>query len=100
MRQYIHLVSNTTAPTPIDLWQVSTAHTPPQVADNYSLGYFWNLRNNTWETSAEVFYKDMQRLVEYKDFAQLLLNDNLETELLFGKGRAWGTAIFIRRWTG
>lgn len=104
MRQYIHLISNTTAPTPIDLWQVSTAHTPPQVADNYSLGYFWNLRNNTWETSAEVFYKDMQRLVEYKDFAQLLLNDHLETELLSGKGRAWGTEIFIRRlkgrWTG
>ena len=104
MQQYIHLVSNTTAPTPIDIWQVSTAHLPPQIADNYSLGYFWNLKDNLWETSAEIFYKDMKNLVEYKDFAELLLNDHLETELLSGKGRAWGTELFIRRlkgrWTG
>ncbi|HEU5146760.1 MAG TPA: TonB-dependent receptor, partial [Chryseosolibacter sp.] len=104
MIQYIHLISNTTAPTPVDIWQVSTEHTPPQLADNYSIGYFWNLKDNAWETSAEVFYKDMKSLVEYKDFAELLLNDHLETELLSGKGRAWGTELFIRRlkgrWTG
>jgi hypothetical protein len=53
MRQYIHLISNTTAPTPIDLWQVSNEYLPPQIADNYSVGYFWNLKDNKWETSAE-----------------------------------------------
>lgn len=104
MIQYIHLISNTTAPTPVDVWQVSTVHTPPQLADNYSLGYFWNLKDNLWETSAELFYKDMHNLVEYKDFAELLLNDHIETELLSGKGRAWGAELFIRRlkgrWTG
>ena len=104
MRQYIHLISNTTAPTPIDLWQVSTAYLPPQVADNYSLGYFLNMKDNLWETSFEVFYKDMKNLIEYKDFPQLFLNDHLETELVSGKGRAYGAEAFIRRlkgrWTG
>lgn len=104
MRQYIHLISNTTAPTPIDLWQVSNQYLPPQIADNYSIGYFLNLKENIWETSAEVFYKQMQNLVEYKDFPTLYLNNHLETELLSGKGRAYGGEIYIRRlkgrWTG
>ena len=100
MRQYIHLISNTTSPTPIDLWQVSNGYLPPQIADNYSVGYFLNLRNNAWETSAELFYKKMQNLVEYKDFAQLFLNNHLETELLTGRGRAYGGELYIRRIKG
>jgi hypothetical protein len=104
MRQYIHLVSNTTAPTPVDIWQVSNNYIPPQLADNYSLGYFWNLGDNVWETSAEVFYKDMSNLVEYKNFPQLYLNNHIETELLAGKGRAYGMELYIRKlkgaWTG
>lgn len=100
MRQYIHLISNTTAPTPIDLWQVSNGYLPPQIADNYSVGYFLNIRNNAWETSAELFYKKMQNLVEYKDFAQLYLNNHLETELLTGRGRAYGGELYIRRIKG
>jgi hypothetical protein len=104
MRQYIHLISNTTAPTPIDLWQVSNEYLPPQLADNYSLGYFLNIKDNRWETSVEVFYKKMENLVEYKDFPSLFLNDHLETELLTGSGRAYGGELYIRRlkgkWTG
>lgn len=100
MRQYIHLISNTTAPTPIDLWQVSNEYLPPQIADNYSAGYFLNLKENEWETSVEFFYKDMQNLVEYKDFPTLFLNRHIETELLTGKGRAYGGEIYIRRMKG
>jgi hypothetical protein len=104
MRQYIHQVSNTTAPTPIDLWQVSNSYLPPQIADNFSVGYFHNIKDNRWETSAEVFVKNMSNLVEYKDFPQLFLNNHLETELLTGKGRAYGGEVYIRRlkgkWTG
>ena len=84
MRQYIHLISNTTSATPIDLWQVSNEYLPPQIADNYSLGYFINIKDNRWETSAEVFYKKMENLIEYKDFPSLFLNNHLETELLSG----------------
>ena len=104
MRQYIHLISNTTAPTPIDLWQVSNAYLPPQIADNYSIGYFLNLKDNLWETSIEFFYKKMSNLVEYKDFPSLFLNNHLETELLTGLGRAYGGEIYLRKlkgkWTG
>ncbi|MBA4053725.1 MAG: hypothetical protein C0490_03345 [Marivirga sp.] len=100
MRQYIHLISNTTSSTPIDLWQVSNEYLPPQIADNYSAGYFLNLKDNQWETSAEVFYKDMKNLVEYKDFPELYLNHHLETELLSGVGRAYGGEIYIRRIKG
>ena len=104
MRQYIHLISNTTAPTPIDLWQVTNAYLPPQIADNYSAGYFLNLKDNRWETSVEFFYKKMQNLVEYKDFPELFLNNHLETELLTGEGRAFGGELYIRKlkgkWTG
>lgn len=104
MRQYIHLISNTTAPTPVDLWQVSTEYIPPQIADNYSIGYFLNLDDNKWETSAELFFKSMKNLVEYKDFPSLYLSTHIETELLSGKGRAYGGEIYIRRlkgqWTG
>ncbi len=104
MRQYIHQISNTASATPVDLWQVSTSYLPPQIADNYSAGYFWNLKNNTWETSIEFFYKRTQNLVEYKDFPALYVNPHLETELLSGDGRAYGTEFLIRkikgRWTG
>ena len=104
MRQYIHLISNTTSPTPIDLWQVSNEYLPPQIADNYSLGYFINIKDNRWETSAEVFYKKMENLIEYKDFPSLFLSNHLETELLSGSGRAYGAELYIRRlkgkWTG
>jgi hypothetical protein len=104
MRQYIHLISNTTSPTPIDLWQVSNEYLPPQITNNYSVGYFLNLNDNRWETSVEFFYKDMRNLVEYKDFPTLFLNDHLETELLTGKGRAFGGEFYVRKlkgkWTG
>jgi hypothetical protein len=74
------------------------------VADNYSVGYFLNLKDNLWETSGELFYKKMDNLVEYKDFPTLFLNDHLETELLNGKGKAWGGEFFLRKlkgkWTG
>ncbi len=104
MRQYIHLISNGTAPTPVDIWQVSNPHIGPQVADNYSIGFFQNVKENMYEISSEVFYKTIANLVEYKDFAQLLLNNHLETELLQGKGKAYGVELFAKKnigaWTG
>lgn len=104
MRQYIHQISNTTAPTPVDIWQVSNEYLPPQIADNFSIGYFANLNENTWETSAELFYKSMDNLIEYKDFPDLYMNTHLETELRPATGRAYGGELYLRkikgRWTG
>ena len=104
MRQNLHLISNTTTPTPVDLWQVGTEFLPPQIADNYSLGYFFNLKDNLWEVSAEGFYKRMTNLVEYKNFPELFLNNHIETEVVTGRGRAYGGELYIRklkgRWQG
>ncbi len=100
MRQYIHLISNTASPTPIDIWQVANEYLPPQIADNYSIGYFQNLKNNLWETSLEFFVKDMRNLVEYKNFPQLYLNRHIETELLSGVGHAYGGEAYIRKLKG
>ncbi len=98
--QYIHLISNTTAAVPVDIWQVSTAYIPPQSTHNFSMGYFQNFKNNEWETSLEVFYRKMNNVVEYKDLPQLLLNDHIETEVLTGIGRAYGTELSVKKITG
>ena len=104
LAQYVHLISNTTASTPIDIWQVSTEYVPPQLAANYSIGYFQNFEQNRWETSFEIFYKDIQQSIAYRDLPTLLLNEQLEIDLLTGIGRAFGTELSIKkntgRWTG
>ncbi|MEO1218041.1 MAG: TonB-dependent receptor [Bacteroidota bacterium] len=104
LRQYIHLVSNSTAPTPVDIWQVSTPYIPPQTADNFSIGYYQNFYQNVFESSIEFYYKNILNLIDFKDFPDLLLNDHIETDLISGTGRAYGGEFYLRRkagrWTG
>jgi CarboxypepD_reg-like domain/TonB-dependent Receptor Plug Domain len=97
MRQYVHLISNTTAISPVDFWKASDTHIPPQIADQVSLGFFKNFKENTFETSIETYYKDIQNLVEYKNGARLFFNPNLETELLAVKGIAYGIEASIQK---
>ena len=103
-RQYIHLISNSTAPTPVDIWQVSNPYLPPQIADNFSIGYFRNFNKNVFESYIEFYYKHIDNLVDYQDFPELLLNNHIETDLVSGLGRAYGMEIYFRRkagrWTG
>ncbi|MDR8390582.1 TonB-dependent receptor [Aliifodinibius sp. S!AR15-10] len=103
-QQYIHQITNATSPTPAAIWQVSTPHIEPQKADMFSVGYFQNFKDNTWETSLELYYKQIENLVEYEDFAELHLNDHLETDLLSGDGEAYGAELYIKKrvgdWTG
>jgi outer membrane receptor protein involved in Fe transport len=96
-RQFIHLISNTTAISPIDYWKLSGRYVAPQVADQFSLGYYRNFLDNTFETYVEGFYKDMTQLVDYKDGASLLLNPHLETELLPAVGRAYGVEVSLQK---
>ncbi|MEM1320155.1 MAG: TonB-dependent receptor [Bacteroidota bacterium] len=100
MAQYLHLVSNTTASTPVDVWTPSTNNIKPQLADQVALGYFKNFKNNTFVTSAEIYYKDFQNMVEYIDGADLLLNEFLEGDLLTGDGRAYGFELQIEKKKG
>ncbi|MCS6969343.1 MAG: TonB-dependent receptor [Cytophagales bacterium] len=100
MAQYIHLVSNTAASTPLDIWTPSTNNILPQLADQIALGYFRNFRENMFETSLEVYYKSMQNQLDYIDNADLLLNRFLEGDLIQGIGRAYGMELFIRKTKG
>jgi hypothetical protein len=100
LRQYIHLTSNTVAPTPVDVWQASNLYIPPQIADQYSVGWFLDGKDKKWETSLEVYYKPVKNLLEYKNLPQLILNRRLETELLAGIGRAYGAEFSIHKTQG
>ena len=100
MRQYIHLISNTTAATPVDIYMPSGRFIQPAIADQVGLGYFRNFFNNRYEGSVEVYYKQFQNLVDYKDEAELLLNNTLETELFTGNGQAYGLEVQIKKKRG
>lgn len=97
MAQYIHLISNTSASTPLDIWMPSTNNLRPELADQFAVGYFRNFKDNTWETSVELYYKDMRQQVEYIDGADLRLNQYLEGDLMEADGRAYGAEFLVRK---
>ncbi len=97
MRQNMHLISNTTSITPTDIWKLSDKYVRPQIGDQYAIGYFRNAIGNAIESSVEVYYKDINNLVEYKDGAEILMNDQLETDLLSGVGKAYGAEFFLAK---
>ena len=100
MNQYIHLISNTTTPNPLDLWAPSGPYIEPQYSDQIALGYFRNFDSNNYESSVEVYYKKLYNQVDYIDGASLILNNNLETETLRGDGRAYGIELYLKKNTG
>lgn len=100
MVQNLHLISNTSSPTPLDVWLPSSKYIKPLIADQVALGYFRNFKNNTFETSAEIYYKDMRNVLDYKDGAELFLNEDIETELLHGDGYAYGLELLVKKQEG
>lgn len=100
MRQYLHLVSNTAAITPVDVWQMSNSHIRPAVSDQLAVGYFRNFQGNSIEASVELYYKLTKDILDYKGGANLLLNPTLEADLLQGKGRARGIEFLVRKKEG
>ncbi len=99
-KQYLHLASNSTAGLPLDVWIPSTPNIAPQIADQGSLGYFRNFKNNMFEASVEVYYKEMQNQVDFKDHAQILLNPKLEGEIRVGLANSYGVEILLRKQIG
>lgn len=100
MVQNLHLITNTQSPTPLDIWLPSSTYIKPLIVDQVALGYFRNLNNNMWETSLEVYYKNMQNVLDYKEGAELFLNENIETELLHGSGESKGMELLIKKSKG
>lgn len=97
MYQFIHLISNTATISPTDIWKLSDGFLKPQIVDQYSLGIYRNFKGNIFETSVEVYYKDIQNVVEYKDGAKLLVKNHLETEIVPGQGKAYGVEMFVKK---
>ena len=101
MSQYIHLISNTTASNPLDVWRPSTNNIEPQIGDQYAAGLFKNFGpNNDYEVSVEGYYRDTKNQIEYIDGADILINEYLEADLLSGIGRAMGIEFYLKKNTG
>jgi hypothetical protein len=98
--QYIQLASNSTGGSPLDVWFPSGPNVKPQVGDQIAIGYFKNLKENLIETSVEVYYKKMYNQIDFKDHANLLLNEKMEGELRFGDALSYGIEFFIKKNTG
>jgi hypothetical protein len=98
--QYLHLLSNTSAGSPSDLWIPVSNIIKPQIGNQFSAGYFRNFLDDVFETSIEAYYKTMDNIVDYKNGANILFNPTIETELLFGKGWSYGTEFFIKKRVG
>ena len=95
--QNIHLLSNSTSSTPTDLYVMSSNNIKPEIADQVSTGYFRNFSDNLFEFSAEIYYKWMQNQIDYKDGAQLIANQDVESQLTYGSGRAYGLELFLKK---
>mgnify|MGYP001053780946 CR=1 FL=1 len=100
MLQYIQIVSNTAATTPLDVYTPSTNNVKPLIADQGTIGYYRNFKDNTYETSIEVFYKYLQNQLDYVDNADLLINKYVEAQFLQGIGRAYGLELYIKKTKG
>ncbi|MGB5555228.1 MAG: TonB-dependent receptor [Flavobacteriaceae bacterium] len=97
LAQYLHLLSNTNSPTPLDVWTPSGPFVKPQLLDQYALGYFKNVKNGAYSFETEMFYKNIQNRIDYIDGANLIANDAIEQVILNGEARAYGLELLLRK---
>ena len=100
MAQYLHLLTNSTAGQPTDTWIPSTSNIKPSIVTQYALGYFRNFASDSYEFSIEAYYKDMKNIIDYEDGTNVILNENIEAYILPGKGRSYGTELFLKKKSG
>jgi hypothetical protein len=94
------MLSNTTSISPTDIWKLSDTYINPQVGDQYSLGLYKNFKNNTIEGSVEGYYKTINDLLDFKSGAQLILNEQIETDVISGFGKSYGLEFLLKKKTG
>ncbi|WP_422079737.1 TonB-dependent receptor [Ulvibacterium sp.] len=97
LAQYLHLLSNTSSPTPLDVWTPSGPFIEPQLLDQYALGFFRNINGGEFALEVEAFYKDIQNRIDYIDGADLIANDAIEQVILNGTARAYGLEFLLRK---
>ncbi len=100
MVQNLHLISNTSAPTPFDIWAPSGPYLKPQKADQIAVGYFQNFKDEAYSLETEVYYKEVQNSFDFINGANLIANNNIERVLLNGEGRAFGWEFLLKKNTG
>ena len=100
MSQYLHLISNTQSPTPLDVWAPSDQYLKPQILDQVALGYFRNLSDDVYSLEVETFFKKIKNRVDYIDGANLIANEAIERVVLNGKARAYGLEVLFRKNSG
>lgn len=100
MAQYLQLISNTSSPTPLDVWMPSDNYIKPQIADQVALGYFRNIKGGDYSLEVETFYKKIQNRLDYIDGADLIANNAIEQVILNGRMRAYGLEIMVKKNTG
>jgi len=98
--QYLHLLTNTTSSSPTDVWIMSSNNVAPQSANQISLGYFRNLKDNMFESSVEVYYKAMDNVIEYRNGANFIVNEQSDADLVFGTGESYGAEFSLRKTRG
>ena len=99
-RQYLHLLSNTTSISPTDIWKLSDYYLYPQVADQFSAGYYLAIPWNTLELSAEVYYKPIRNMIDFKGGAILTMNESIEKDIVNVNGRAYGIELMLKKVSG
>ena len=100
INQYLHLITNASSPTPLDIWAPSGPFIKPLMGQQYALGYFYISDNKKWELSSELYYKNLDNVIDYVDGADLEFNNHLETEILYGQGRAYGLEFMLEKKLG
>ena len=101
MAQYLHLISNTTASNPLDVWTPTSNNIKPELGDQWVLGYFRDFgKEKMFEFSVEAYYRNTQNQIDYIDGADLLINEFLEGDLLVGNGRAYGVEFYLQKKVG
>ncbi|MFK8061207.1 MAG: TonB-dependent receptor [Polaribacter sp.] len=97
MAQYLHLLSNTASPTPLDIWTPSGKFIKPQLLDQFAVGYFKSIKDGDYSLETEVFYKDIQNRIDYINGANLVANNEIETVILNGQARAYGLEVLFKK---
>ncbi len=95
--QYIHLLSNTSSVTPLDVWTPSGTYIKPQLSNQYALGYFRNFLDKTFSLEIETYYKQVDNRIDYIDGSDLIGQNTIETEILNGEMRAYGLELLLRK---
>ncbi len=97
MVQYLHLLSNTSSPTPLDIWTPSGPFVKPQLLNQFAIGYFKSIQDGSYSLETEAFYKDIENRIDYINGANLVANNEIETVILNGQARAYGLEILLKK---